>query len=87
MQKDEFTIIPIDDFEVVLGNKFTRKEKETPIPHINNLAIFSGQTTCLIMSIRRKEGDTHMSFLWMVVVDNQSRQPCEGVLGQCGVMV
>jgi hypothetical protein len=42
MQKDEFTIIPKDDFEVVLGNKFTRKEKETPIPHINNLAIFSG---------------------------------------------
>jgi hypothetical protein len=39
------------------------------------------------MSIRRKEGDMHMSFLWMVVVDNESRQPCEGVLGQCGVMV
>jgi hypothetical protein len=28
-----------------------------------------------------------MSSLQMVVADNQSRQPCGGKLGQCGVMV
>jgi hypothetical protein len=40
--KMSFTIVPMDDFEVVLGQEFTRKEKATPIPHMNNLAIFSG---------------------------------------------
>jgi hypothetical protein len=53
----------MDDFEVVLGQEFMRKEKETPIPHMNSLAIFSRQTPCLIPTIRRKEGGTWMSFL------------------------
>ena len=41
-RKTSFTVVPMDDFEVVLGKEFTRKEKETLIPHMNNLAIFSG---------------------------------------------
>jgi hypothetical protein len=85
--KTSFTIVPMDDFEVVLGQEFMRKEKETPIPHMNSLAIFSGQTPCLIPTIRRKEGGTHMSSLQMVVADNQRRKPCGDELGQCGVMV
>ena len=54
--KTSFTIVPMDDFEVVLGQEFMRKEKATTIPHMNNLAIFSRQTPCLIPTVRRKEG-------------------------------
>jgi hypothetical protein len=60
----------MDDFEVVLGQEFIGKEKVTPIPHMNNLAIFSGQTPCLILTIRRKEWGMWMSSPWMVVAEN-----------------
>jgi hypothetical protein len=53
----------MEDFEVVLGQEFMRKEKETTIPHMNNLAICSGQNPCLILTIKRKEGSMHMSSL------------------------
>jgi hypothetical protein len=53
--KTSFIIVPMDDFEFVLGQGFMRKEKETPIPHLNSLVIFSGKTPCLIPTIRRKE--------------------------------
>jgi hypothetical protein len=55
----------MDNFEVVLGQEFTRKEKEAPIPHMNSLAIFSRKTSCFIPSIKRKEGG-----MCMVVADN-----------------
>ena len=54
---------------------------------MNNLAIFLGQTPCLIPTINKKEGGKWMSSLQMVVVDSQSRQPCGGKIGQCGVIV
>jgi hypothetical protein len=62
-----FTIVPMDDFKVLLGHEFMRKRKETPIPHMNSLAIFLRHNPCFIPTIRRKEGGTHMSSLQMVV--------------------
>jgi hypothetical protein len=38
--KTSFTIVPMDDFEVVLGQEFMRKEKETLIPHMNKFGHF-----------------------------------------------
>jgi hypothetical protein len=40
--KVSFTIVPLDDFEVVLGEEFMWKERESLIPHLENLVIFSG---------------------------------------------
>ena len=36
-----FTIVPLDDFDMVLGQEFMRKVKETPMPHLDCLAIMS----------------------------------------------
>ena len=65
-----FIVVPMENFEFVSGQQFMRKENEAMIPHMNNLAIFSRQTPCLIPTIRRKEGGMWMSSLEMVVVDN-----------------
>jgi hypothetical protein len=37
-----FNVVPMDNFEVVLGQEFMSKEKATSIHHMNNLAIFLG---------------------------------------------
>jgi hypothetical protein len=37
-----FTNVSIDTFKVVLGQEFVRKEKETPISHMDNSTIFLG---------------------------------------------
>jgi hypothetical protein len=66
-----FTIVPMDDFEVVLGQEFMRKEKETPIPHMNNLAIFSGQDS-MFDSYHEEEGRGYVDVL---LVDGCCRQP------------
>jgi hypothetical protein len=39
--KASFTIVLLDDYEVVLGQEFMRTKKKVPIPHAENLAIFS----------------------------------------------
>jgi hypothetical protein len=64
-----FIIVPMDDFKVMLGQDFMRKEKVTPIPHMNSLAIYIGKNPCLIPTIRRKEEGTIMSSLHMIVAD------------------
>jgi hypothetical protein len=56
--KTRFIVFSMHDFKFVLGQEFMRKEKATPFPHLNNLAIFSLHTPSLIPTLRRKEGGT-----------------------------
>jgi hypothetical protein len=38
--KTSFNVVPMDYFEVVLGQEFTRKEKEALIPQMHSLVVF-----------------------------------------------
>jgi hypothetical protein len=60
----------MENFEVVLGQEFTRKENETPIPNMENLAIFSGKTPCLVPTMRIKEEGMQMTSLQLVFADS-----------------
>jgi hypothetical protein len=70
-RRTSFTIVPMDNFEVVLGQEFMRKEKETPIPHMNSLAIFSG-TDSMFDSYHKEEG---RGYTYVLLADGCCRQP------------
>ena len=36
-----FTVVPLDDFDVVLGQEFMKKEKETPMLDLENLVFIA----------------------------------------------
>jgi len=36
-----FTIVPMDDFEVFMGQEFPRMVKAVPMPHLDCLVMFS----------------------------------------------
>jgi len=82
-----FTIVPMDDFKVVLRQEFMRKEKIVYIQHMNILSIFSWKTLCLAPTTRRKEEGMWMSYLQLIVANNQIRHPCGDELGIIGVML
>jgi hypothetical protein len=67
-----FTIVPMDDFEVVFGQDFTRRVKVSPIPHLDSLSIFFSERPCMVPAMRRnKEAVNRMTSLSLIVADNQ----------------
>ena len=40
----DFTVVPLDDFGVVLRQEFMKKEKVVPMPHFDGLAFISEKT-------------------------------------------
>jgi hypothetical protein len=45
--RTSFVVVPLDDYEVILGQEFLRMEKAVPILHADCLAIMSrGQAPC-----------------------------------------
>jgi hypothetical protein len=51
-----FTVVPLNDYEVVLGQEFMWTEKAVPIPHVDYLAIMSRPTPCLVTTINGNRG-------------------------------
>jgi hypothetical protein len=60
VQSTSFTIVPMDDFEIVLGQEFMRKEKATPIPHMNSLSIFFREKS-MFGSYHEEEGRRYVT--------------------------
>jgi hypothetical protein len=67
-----FTIVPMNVFEVVLGQEFTRREKEGTIPHLENLSIFLGERPCMVPVVMgNKKEINRMTSLILIIVNNQ----------------
>jgi hypothetical protein len=79
-----FTITPMDDFEVVMGQELDlRKVKGAPMTHLDCLFIFSGRDPCVIPIARKKhEVFGRMIALSMVSTTSQgAKQPCSRKVG------
>ncbi|PKU59083.1 hypothetical protein MA16_Dca027937 [Dendrobium catenatum] len=48
----DFSIIPMNDFKIVLGLKFLDQVKAFSIPHANNMCIMEGKQACMVPSKR-----------------------------------
>lgn len=49
-----FTIVPMEDFEIVLGKEILTKAKAAPMPQLDYFIIFSGQDPYVIPTIRKE---------------------------------
>ncbi|GKF42002.1 hypothetical protein Tco_0125344, partial [Tanacetum coccineum] len=44
----DLSVVPIDDFKVVLGLEFLDKVRDFPMPFANSLCILDGGKTCIV---------------------------------------
>jgi hypothetical protein len=77
MEWKRFTIVPLDDYEVVMGQGFMQTEKEIPILHVDCLAIMSGPIPCLVPTMKGNKG-MEMSSLRLVY----NHLPCLDINGR-----
>jgi len=76
-RRASFIVVPLDDYEVVLGQEFMWMEKEVHILHVDFLALMSRLNPCLVHTINGNRG-MNMSFLCLV--DDQ--HPCLDIIGR-----
>ena len=63
--EETFTIIPLDDFDVVLGHNFIWKAKETPMSLLECLAFLSRQKPIYVQLVRKLEGSGKVTSMAM----------------------
>ncbi|GAV90278.1 gag-asp_proteas domain-containing protein [Cephalotus follicularis] len=55
------SIIPLDDYDLVLGMEFMDQVKAIPIPHANSLCILEEGKTCMVPCTRSNKGTKTLS--------------------------
>ena len=53
----DFSIVPMDDFKVVLGLEFHDQVKAIPMPFANSLCITEGDKACVVPTTRDTKQD------------------------------
>ena len=61
-----FTVVPMDNFNVVLGMDFMRIMKATPVTYVDNMVIFSGDEPIFILMVWRHLGSVSLTTLSML---------------------
>ena len=54
----DLTVVPMDDFQLVLGMDFFDEVQAFPIPFSRSLCIVDGGRTCLVNTIKRRKAKT-----------------------------
>lgn len=54
----DFSMVPMDDFKVVLGLEFLDLLKAIQVPFTNNMCIMDGNTTCVVPTARSTKQET-----------------------------
>jgi len=52
----DFTIVPLDDFEVVIGQDFMKKEKAVLLPHLNSFAFLAREKPIHVRTTKKAGG-------------------------------
>ena len=47
------TIVPLDNFDVVLGHEFIKKEKATPMPHLESITFLARENPINVRMTKR----------------------------------
>ena len=58
--KVNFTVVPMDDFNIVLGMDFLRQVKAVPLPFLRSLAILEEEAPCMVPTISEGKAKTPM---------------------------
>ena len=56
----DYSVVPMDDFRVVLGLEFLDRVKAFPIPFANSMCIVDGDKSCMVPTTRAAKQDTKM---------------------------
>jgi len=54
----DLSVVPLDDFKVVLGMEFLDQVMAFPIPFANTMCILDGEKTCVVPTVRSTKSDT-----------------------------
>ena len=54
----DLTVVPMDDFQLILGMDFFDEVQAFPIPFYRSLCIVDGGRTCLVNTIKRYKAKT-----------------------------
>ena len=49
----DFLILPLDDFDFILGNDFFQRDKVALLPHLNGLLIMDENQPCFVANISK----------------------------------
>ena len=56
----DFTVVPLDDFKVVLGMEFFRQAKAVPTPHLQQIVILEEKTPCMVPARIQTKGEAKL---------------------------
>ena len=59
----DFTVVPLDDFEVVIGQDFMKKEKAALLPHLNCFAFLVREKPIHVQTTKRAGGGRKVTVL------------------------
>ena len=78
-----FMVVPLDDFDVVLGKDFLRAAKAAPVTYVNSMVIFLGNEPIVVPMVRKHLEPSPLTSLSMPSMDRPGtkqtiRQKCQG---------
>lgn len=72
----DFSVVPMDDFEVVLGMEFLDKVRGFPIPFANSLCILDEGKTCMVSTERGTKNGTKTISAMQFKKGYNKNEPC-----------